>query len=341
MADSLARLRSWWTALPVRGRVALAGAVLTVVAGVVVAVVVLGTGGPRTRPAAPGGPVVSPLTGVPGAAGRVLAVKVDNVSFARPQTGLAAADVVYAAEVEGGLSRFLAVYDDRHLPPGDAIGPVRSARETDLEILRAYGRAAFVYSGALTGFLPVLAAADVVNCSPSQADAAFHRGPGAPPYNEYVSPAAALRHCPGAAPARDVGFRFGPAPDGGVAAGAYTARMPAASFTFTWSPAAGKYLVALDGTAGRTTDGGPLGAATVVVQKVAETTSPRGFMDSPGVRSPFAPTVGGGDAVVLRDGRRYDAAWSRPEPDGGTVFTFRGRRMTFRPGQVWVVLEPR
>src|SRR5262249_20817917 len=50
---------------------------------------------------------VSPLTGLPGAAGRVIAVKIDNIVYARPQTGINYADVVYAIEVEGGLSRFL------------------------------------------------------------------------------------------------------------------------------------------------------------------------------------------------------------------------------------------
>jgi hypothetical protein len=78
----------------------------------------------------------SPLTGLPAPAGPVLAVKIDNVAAARPQLGLDAADIVYVEPVEAGLTRLAAVYSSR-LP--DAVGPVRSARESDLELLRQFG----------------------------------------------------------------------------------------------------------------------------------------------------------------------------------------------------------
>jgi len=340
-----------WRAAPLLVRI---GAVLVAVAVVVGAVLVAVSGGRGSPPAAGGGPApppssapagpngaVSPLTGLPGGAGRVLAVKIDNIVNARPQTGLGAADVVYAIEVEGGISRFLAVYDSEHLPPGDRIGPVRSARESDLPILRQYGKVDFAYSGALTRLLPVLAAADIFNCSPQQ-DSSFFRGQwNVPPYNQYVVPSSVLRHFPDAAPARDVGFRFGDAPAGGEPAAEWTARMPAARFTFSWSAERGGYLVALDGRPATTTDSGQLAAPTVVIQKVAETTSPRGFMDSPGVLSPYAPTVGTGEAVFLRDGTAYHGSWARGSEDEPTRFTYAGQPMPFRPGQVWIVLEPR
>ena len=65
-----------------------------------------------------------------------------------------------------------------------------------------------------------------------------------------------------------------------------------------------------------------------------------GLTGAGGVPSPFAPTVGRGEAVVLRDGKAYRGTWSRPKASDGTEFTFQGRRMTFHPGRVWVVLEP-
>ena len=84
--------------------------------------------------------LLSPFTGEPvQALGPVLAVKIDNLAPARPQTGLTGADIVYVLPVEGGLSRFLAVFSS-HSPP--VIGPVRSAREDDLELLRQFGRPA-------------------------------------------------------------------------------------------------------------------------------------------------------------------------------------------------------
>ena len=93
----------------------------------------------RPAPPAPGrsSQLYSPFTGEPVTAlGPVLAVKIDNLAPARPQTGLADADIVYVLPVEGGLSRFLAVFSSP-VPP--VIGPVRSAREDDLELLRQFG----------------------------------------------------------------------------------------------------------------------------------------------------------------------------------------------------------
>ncbi|MFC9330751.1 DUF3048 domain-containing protein [Kitasatospora sp. NPDC057015] len=350
-----------WRSLPRARRL---GAVVLGATAVLLAVLlVLVTGrsplpvdaGPPAAPAAPpGAPTtpgspgtsgaqgVSPLTGLPGEAGRITAVKIDNIVDARPQTGLDSADVVYAIEVEGGISRLLAVYDSNRLPPGDTIGPVRSARESDLELLEQYGRVNFVYSGAQSRFLPVLGAADVLNVSPLQHGGAFFRSPSrAAPHNEYVVPSDVLRASPDAAQARDIGFRFGAAPAGGTPADGFTARMPAASFTFNWSAADQRYLVSMDGKPARTSEGGRLGAATVVVQRVDERTSPLGLRDSAGNPVPFAPTVGDGEAVVLRDGRAYQGTWSRPRADSGTTFSYAGAPMTFRPGPVWVVLEPR
>src|SRR5215471_5448902 len=88
----------------------------------------------------------SPFTGEPvHSLTRVLAVKIDNIVYARPQTGLARADIVYVLPVEGGLSRLMAIFSS-HYPP--VVGPVRSAREDDLQLLRQFGRPAFAYSGA-------------------------------------------------------------------------------------------------------------------------------------------------------------------------------------------------
>jgi hypothetical protein len=89
-----------------------------------VCLVLVFTGG--SSPAKPEQPrqfeVLSPFTGQPiPAAGPVLAVKLDNITQARPQTGLSGADIVYVLPAEGGLSRILAVFSS-HLPP--VIGPV-------------------------------------------------------------------------------------------------------------------------------------------------------------------------------------------------------------------------
>lgn len=72
-------------------------------------------------------------------------VKIDDTPPAHPQAGLEDADVVYIEQVEGGLTRLAAVFSS-NIPT--VIGPVRSARISDIEILKQFGRVAFAYSGA-------------------------------------------------------------------------------------------------------------------------------------------------------------------------------------------------
>ncbi len=56
---------------------------------------------------------------------KVLMVSIENSPAARPQSGLQSADIIYEFLVEGGITRFLALY--WHDIPGK-IGPVRSLR---------------------------------------------------------------------------------------------------------------------------------------------------------------------------------------------------------------------
>ena len=92
----------------------------------------------------------------------------------------------------------------------------------------------------------------------------------------------------------------------------------------------------MDGKPATAVEGGQLGGPTVVIQYTVVKTSR--FLED-GSRPPYAVSTGSGQAVVLRDGRAFDVRWSRPSADGGTTFTLpSGQRMTFTPGQVWVVL---
>ena len=323
------------------GTVALIAAAAVVVAAVIAALVLgRGDGGPSGEPTskAPSHKGASPFTGLPGTVGPVLAVKIDNARAARPQTGLGAADIVYVEQVEGGQTRFLAVYSSR-MPP--SAGPVRSARESDLELLRQFGSPAFAYSGAQSRLYPLIAAAPVHDLRQGRAPSAYHRSDERPaPHNLYLRPQRALDAAPGADRARDIGFRFGDAPEGGRAADEHTVRFPTTTCTFTWSAEKRRWLVAVDREPLRTTDAGPLTPATVVVQDVK--VRPSRFRDRWGSVSPYTETVGSGAALVLRDGKAYRAHWSRPDPDGGTSFTTpSGKPMTFAPGQVWVVYRSR
>lgn len=269
-------------------------------------------------------------------AGSPLAVKIDNVSAARPQTGLGAADVVYVEQVEGGLSRLLAVYATR-LP--ETVGPVRSVRESDLELLRQFALPTLAYSGAQRALLPLVDRAPLRARSPDQAPGAYDRDTGrAAPHNLYLHPAALLPAAPGEA-ALTTGFHYGPAPAGGTPVPTRTVRYPAARLTFTWSPGRGGWLVAMDGAPTVTTDSGRPAPSTVVVQHVTVRTSR--YHDVLGNPTPYTETVGSGRAEVLRDGRSFEGFWSRPTATDGTAFTTAaGGRLDFAAGQVWVVFVP-
>jgi len=268
---------------------------------------------------------------------RVLAVKIDNIVFARPQTGLTHADIVYVLPVEGGLSRFLAIFSS-HYPR--VIGPVRSAREDDLELLRQFGRPAFAYSGATAALLPYIHRhARIVNLYAGTASGYYRDFSRIAPYNLYAHTKQLLAQSAGASKARDIGFRFGPPPPGGKAIPSASVSYPAASFRFTWSAARGRWLVSIDGARAMTTDGGRLAPATVVIQHTTVRTSR--FLEY-GSRPPYAQSVGSGTAVVLRDGKAWTVHWSRRTFQGGTTFTTAsGQRMTFKRGQVMVVLAYR
>ncbi|MFE7275480.1 DUF3048 domain-containing protein [Streptomyces sp. NPDC057623] len=263
----------------------------------------------------------------------VLAVKIDNARAARSHTGLNAADVVYVEEVEGGLSRLMAVYATK-LP--ESIGPVRSARESDLELLRQFNRPTLAFSGAQGKLLPLIDKAPLQAVPPEKAAGAYFRGKYRPsPHNLYLRPHRLMASAPGAQ-ALTTGFRFGAAPAGGKATTSQTVRYFAARHTFTWSESRHRWLVAMDGKAAETTDGKPVAAGTVVVQyvKVRKST----FHDSLGKNTPYTETVGSGKARVLRDGRAYDVDWKRPKATDGTTFTTNdGKPVNFQHGQVWVV----
>jgi Protein of unknown function (DUF3048). len=283
-----------------------------------------------------GGGKTSSTTSAPRA--DVLAVKIDNVAAARPPTGLEKADIVYVEQVEAGLSRILAAYSS-DVP--SVIGPVRSARETDLQLLRQFDKPTLAYSGARSALLPSIEAAPLRALPPSKApDAYFRSGDRAAPHNLYLRPANIPYTANGVNAAEDLGLRFAAPPPGGTPVSTRTVSYPSARFTFTWSADKDQWLVSMDGTPARTASGNRLNAATVVLQNVD--VQPSRLRDGGGNSSPFSATVGSGSAAVLRGGKSYDVAWERNTAKSATRFTTEdGKPMTFATGQIWIVLVPR
>lgn len=275
-------------------------------------------------------PTVSPLMGGP-----VLAVKIDNTPSARPRIGLNKADIVYVEPVEGGLTRLLAVFSSR-MPP--EVGPVRSARESDVDLLANYGRVALAYSGGSAYTVRALAKGSQINLSYDASREGFRRDRSRPaPYNVIGDTTALLARARGSAKPKDIGFRFGPPAAGGVAATSVAARWPASRVTLTWSAKRRQYLVTTDGKPDVGADRVQNGASTVVVQYV--TTRMSANRDVNGRPTPVVQVTGTGKATVLRGGKAWQGTWSRRTATSPTAITAQGKPVTMTPGgPVWVLL---
>jgi Protein of unknown function (DUF3048) N-terminal domain/Protein of unknown function (DUF3048) C-terminal domain len=284
---------------------------------------------------APSPPPVSPFTGLPtDLQAPVLCVKIDNAAVARPQSGLELADLVYVEPVEGGLSRLLGVYQSR-VPP--VVGPVRSSRASDVELLANFGRPALAFSGAAAEVGALVAHAPILDVSAIARSGDYHRDRRRPmPHNLYGD---ANRLREGGAPPRDIGFRFGPPPPGGRPLPATEVRYSATAIGVQWAPAEAKWVISMDGAPLTSASGPRPGVATVVLQRVS--VSATSVHDAAGAASPFAATVGSGDVIMLRDGLAFTGNWSRPTPDAITTFNLPdGSPLAFASGPVWVILVP-
>jgi hypothetical protein len=220
------------------------------------------------------------------------------------------------------------------------IGPVRSARITDIDLLAQYGRPAFAYSGAQRRMWPVLANASIHDVSPYRLYSAYSRdGSRRAPYNEFLDGRAALVAAPRASVAQDMGVTFDAAvPAGGLTATRADMKWGYSAAGFRYDPATGLYSVSLNGRPAEsegTTKG--QNAATVVIQSVVQ--KPSAFFDKGGGNTPHAQTIGEGTAIVLRDGLGWEVRWSRPTATSGTTYVLPdGSPLPFKPGQTWIVL---
>ena len=113
---------------------------------------------------------------------RVIAFKIDNNINARPQSGLQEADSVFEILVEGGMTRFLALFLDS---TSKYLGPVRSARPTDPTLIRPFD-ATLVVSGATDGLIPSIRELGVPVLEEINAPAMFRIGSRNAPHNLYA-----------------------------------------------------------------------------------------------------------------------------------------------------------
>jgi len=122
--------------------------------------------------------------------GPVYAVKVDNTGHAHPQAGLSKADVVYVEQVEGGVTRLAAIYSSEY---PKYVGPVRSGRITDIDLLRQYGTVGLMYSGSQNKLADNLQRADLKLVSFDQDRTGYTRSPSRPQPYDVIGTFARLR----------------------------------------------------------------------------------------------------------------------------------------------------
>ena len=285
--------------------------------------------------------VIAPLTGEVIPAGTALnpslAAKIDNHIAARPQVGLERTDIVFEELVEGGLTRYVAIWQS-DVP--DEIGPVRSIRPMDPDIVSAFG-GIIAYSGGQQRFVALMQAAPVFNAIHGQkatADTFYRTKAKAAPHNVLVKASVVVGQHP-ELPAPQQQFAFSldaasstAAKDGQPASSVNLVFSNASAPTWAWDAGRGQYLRAQLGVADMDSAGAQLGATNVIAIRV-------GIDSSLGV--PKTQLVSNGEAWVSSAGKTVHASWSKASPTSPIVLTDdQGVTIRLAPGNSWIELVP-
>ncbi len=311
--------------------------------------------GPSTDPApvtkgSPPQPVVPttwPLTGVPVAevpARPALAIKVENAPAARPQTGLEKADVVWEEVVEGGITRFMAVY---HSQQPELVGPVRSVRPMDPAIVAPL-HGILAYTGGQPPFIKAVGAAGVQSVVMDQGDDGFERMRGRrAPHNILGRTAdfwkqADAEH--GEPPPTQFAFALGGAPgtveSTGTPVGVVDITLTHASrAVWSWRVADQVFARAEGAEPAVSAGGVPLTATNVVVLRVTMTKT--AYKDPAGAPVPETKLIGTGEGIVASVGKQLPVTWSKKSNDAPLELSSpTGYPVRLEPGTTWVELVP-
>ncbi len=271
---------------------------------------------------------------------RPIVVKIDADPAARPQTGLADADLIIEIVVEGGVTRYAAVF---HSKDPARVGPVRSARKSDLNYLSAL-RAIMAHVGASEATAKLLRDAarssDFVDVDELQQGGAFERSKDrAAPYNVYTS-GAKIRAAAGPAGADKVtvaALKFG-AVSGGSDARTLAIPYPE-PVRYEYDGKGAYHRTFGSGTKTQDTAAGEVMPENVVIIRTEIIEIP-GTSDASGAPSVDYRATGSGPVVVLRDGKRFDGTWSR---QGSEMYAFAdasGAPILLKAGLTWMHIVP-
>jgi len=294
---------------------------------------------------APAPPPACPLTGRPPTKDEkrdrpALAVKIDNVDIARPQAGIDRADIVFEETVEGGLTRLFAIFQcDR----AAVIGPVRSARTTDSDLLRLLKTPVFGYSGANNRVNQrIHATRGAVVLSYDANGGLFYRSGSRPaPHNVYTSTSTLVKA------ALDRHHKLKPPPPMFIYSSKTSAKTPARSIALRWSGFAsagwawtGKaYARTQNNSADMLAGGHRVFADNVIVMRIK--TRFLGLHDVLGNASPDDVITGQGRVWVFRDGRLILGHWKHKRVNSALkLINSGGRQIALSPGRTWIELLP-
>lgn len=284
---------------------------------------------------------LAPLTGIAVQQGQTLgpslAAKIDNHPDARPQVGLEHTDLVFEEMVEGGLTRYVAVWQSD--VPAE-IGPIRSIRPMDPDIISPLG-GIVAYSGGQQRFVEAMKATNVVNAIHGQADTAdvmYRTTAKRAPHNVIVTaPQLIAKHADLKPPPQQFAFAVDAAGATAVVDGTPTTeialRFGAPSQpSWAFDAASGRYLRSQAGAADKDSAGHQLSAANVIVLRV-----PIG--NDGGV--PKTELIGSGVAWVSSGGSTLKGTWRKTTQTGLIRLTDAGGNVIrLAPGNSWIELVP-
>lgn len=276
----------------------------------------------------------------------LLVVKVDNHPQARPQFGIDRADVIVEEKVEGGLSRFMALFQSENV---DQVGPVRSLRSTDPKWLKPEG-GMIAYSGGIQPFKNLLAPNGITDLGADNHGSKYYKRRGDRPFehslytNTNVLRTLTPKNEPGPKPLFSFlkpGEQFGGSTATPVTS--VSMRMGTGSestfFDWTWNAEKGVFVRGTEGKAHEVEGQGQIGMTNVILQFTDYVPTP--YRDRANSPVDEANVVGSGDAWVLSGGKIERVKWNRPTSDAITAYTdTAGAPVKLQPGHTWLSLVP-
>ncbi|MFZ9581191.1 MAG: DUF3048 domain-containing protein [Ilumatobacteraceae bacterium] len=283
---------------------------------------------------------VMPLTGLPvvdeaAAVRPAIAAKIDNHPGARPQSGLNNADIVYEENVEK-WTRFAVVF---HSNGSDPVGPLRSGRTQDIDLLTSLNRPLLLWSGGNASVTTAINKSELVNMSASAASNGggfFRSSDKKAPHNLYskTSNIWALDAGRGGTPPPQFIYRPANSIVGGVDVVGLKLTMDGSMrAAWQWDAASSKFLRFHDSKVHSDADGNQVAFDNVVVIVCEYKVSPAD------PRSPEAQTVGTGVAWVFTAGKLIEGTWTRADNlSPWTLTDSTGAAIGLTAGRTWVEL---